>query len=67
MLQYLLARATEPSSYAGAATLLGLLGVTIAPAEWQAIVGFLTALAGLLAIVLPEFGVGSTPPPPSSP
>jgi hypothetical protein len=57
MLQYLLARAKEPSSYAGLATLLGMLGISVAPAEWQAIVGVLTAGAGLAAIVLPEFGI----------
>jgi hypothetical protein len=38
------------------------LGVSLAPAEWQAIVGVLTAVAGLLAIVLPEFGIGTAPP-----
>jgi hypothetical protein len=63
MLQYLLARAKEPSSYAGLATLLGMAGVTIAPAEWQAIVGVLTAIAGLLAILLPELGLGNSAQP----
>lgn len=68
MMQYLLARAKEPSSYAGLATLLGMMGVSIAPVEWQAIVGALTAIAGLLAVVLPELGViGSAPQPPSPP
>jgi hypothetical protein len=56
MLQYLLARAKEPSSYAGLATILGMIGVSLAPAEWQAIVGVLTAGAGLLGVVLPELG-----------
>ena len=60
MLQYLLARAKEPSSYAGVATWLGLAGISIAPAEWQAIVGVLTAIAGLLAILLPELGLGNS-------
>ena len=59
MLNYLLARAKEPSSYAGLAGILGMVGITVAPAEWQAIVGVLTAVASLLAIVLPEFGIGS--------
>ncbi|HXE17642.1 MAG TPA: hypothetical protein VN632_10460 [Stellaceae bacterium] len=59
MLNYLLARAKEPSSYAGLAGLLGMAGVTLAPDEWQAIVGVLTAGASLLAIILPEFGIGS--------
>lgn len=63
MLSYLLARAKEPSSYAGLATLLGIAGVSVAPDEWQAIVGVLTAGASLLAIVLPEFGVRSVQPP----
>lgn len=56
MLNYLLARAKEPSSYAGLATLLGMAGISVAPAEWQAIVGVLTAIASLLAVVLPELG-----------
>lgn len=59
MLSYLLARAKEPSSYAGLASLLGMAGITIAPNEWQAIVGVLTAIAGLLAVVLPELGSNS--------
>jgi len=59
LLNYLLARAKEPSSYAGLAGLLGMAGVTLAPDEWQAIVGVLTAGASLLAIILPEFGIGS--------
>jgi uncharacterized membrane protein HdeD (DUF308 family) len=56
MLQYLLARAKEPSSYAGLAILLSAAGVSVAPGEWQAIVGALTAIAGLLAILFPEPG-----------
>ncbi|HEY5209885.1 MAG TPA: hypothetical protein VIJ42_10625 [Stellaceae bacterium] len=67
MLQYLLARAVEPSSYAGAASLLSMLGIVIAPAEWQAIVGVLTAVAGLIAIVLPELGGGAPPQPTRNP
>lgn len=59
MLSFLLARAKEPSSYAGLATLLGIAGVSVAPDEWQAIVGVLTAVASLLAIILPEFGATS--------
>ncbi len=62
MLNLLLARAKEPSSYAGLATLLGLAGVSIAPPEWQAIVGVLTAIASLVAIVLPEASGASSPP-----
>lgn len=66
MWNYLLARAKEPSSYSGLATLLGMAGISIAPAEWQAIVGVLTALAGLLAVVLPELGRDGAAPPPNS-
>jgi hypothetical protein len=66
MLNYLLARAKEPSSYAGLATLLGIAGISVAPAEWQAIVGVLTALASLLAVILPELGAGNGAPPPRS-
>jgi hypothetical protein len=67
MLDFLLARAKEPSSYAGLATLLGMAGVSIAPAEWQAIVGVLTAVASLLAIVLPELGAAPPSVPPTVP
>lgn len=62
MLNFLLARAKEPSSYAGLATLLGLAGISVAPAEWQAIVGVLTAVASLVAIVLPEASGAAAPP-----
>jgi hypothetical protein len=62
MLQYLLARAKEPSSYAGLASLMGIAGVSIAPAEWQAIVGVVTAVASLIAVLLPELG-GTRPQP----
>jgi hypothetical protein len=61
MLGYFLARAKEPSSYAGLAILLGMAGVSVAPAEWQAIVGVLTAVASLIAVVLPELGGGQDP------
>jgi hypothetical protein len=66
MLNYLLARAKEPSSYAGLATLLGMAGVSIAPTEWQAIVGVLTAIASLLAVVVPELGASGAVSPPHS-
>ena len=62
MLRYLLARAREPSSYAGLATLLGAAGLSVAPAEWQAIVSVLTAIAGLVAILFPD-GAGPSSPP----
>jgi hypothetical protein len=65
MLHYLLARAREPSSYAGLAVLLGAAGISVAPAEWQAIVGVLTAAAGLLAILFPEPGATTPPANPS--
>jgi hypothetical protein len=50
----LAARFKEPSSFAGIATLLGLFGVTVAPAEWQLIVQVATGIAGLIAILVPE-------------
>lgn len=62
MLQYLLARAREPSSYAGLATLLSATGIAVAPAEWQAIIGVLTAIADLLAILFPDPSTISAPP-----
>jgi hypothetical protein len=56
MLHYFLARAREPSSYAGLATLLSAAGIAVATPEWQAIVAVLTAVAGLLAVLFPEPG-----------
>ena len=54
MLQGLLARLKEPSSYAGLSVLLGLFGVHLAPEKFTAIIGIATAVAGALAIFLPE-------------
>ena len=54
MLQYLLARAKEPSSYAGLASLLGLVGINLAPEQSQAIIAVLAAFAAALSVFLPE-------------
>lgn len=47
----ILARAEEPSTYAGVATILAMTGVHIADPVFQAIVHTLTAIAGLVAVV----------------
>ena len=54
MLEGLLKRLKEPSTYAGIASIIGLFGIHVAPETWTAIIAVLTAVAGLLAIVLPE-------------
>ena len=54
MLEGLLKRLKEPSTYAGLASIVGLFGIHVAPETWTAIIAVLTAVAGLLAIILPE-------------
>jgi len=58
----LLARLQEPSTYAGLSALLGLAGVQIPDAKYQAIVHAVAALAGALAIFLGENNAPPTPP-----
>ena len=58
----LLARLQEPSTYAGLAALLGLVGVNLPDAKFQSIAHAVAAVAGALAIFLGESN-GPTPPP----
>jgi sulfite exporter TauE/SafE len=58
----LLARLQEPSTYAGLAALLGLVGVNLPDAKFQSIAHAVAAIAGALAIFLGESN-GPTPPP----
>lgn len=58
MLNDILARLREPSSWAGLAVLLGSLGMSI-PAELAQPIGLIGAgIAGLVAFFLPERGRG---------
>ena len=51
---YLIARFREPSTYAGIAALLASLGVSV-PAPWvQAVSALGVAMAGVVALFLPE-------------
>ena len=54
MLQFILARAKEPSTYAGVATLLTAAGISFSPDLVNAAVAVAVALAGLAAVLLPE-------------
>lgn len=54
MLQGILNRLKEPSTYAGVGVILGLVGIHLAPEKLTAIIGFATAGAALLAVFLPE-------------
>ena len=58
----LLARLQEPSTYAGLSALLGLAGVQIPDAKYQAIVHAIAAIAGAVAIFLGENNVPPAPP-----
>lgn len=57
LLARLLARFSEPSSYAGLGAILALVGFNLPDAELGQVVQFLAAGSGLLAIVLKERGV----------
>jgi len=59
LLAFLLARAKEPSSYAGLAMVLSAAGIHFSDLQFNAIVNLLIALAGALAIFVPE-GRGET-------
>ncbi len=54
MLQFLLQRAKEPSSYAGIATLLTAAGISFPAELFNAGVAVSVAVAGLVAMLLPE-------------
>ena len=54
MIKTLLARLQEPSTYAGLATILGLLHISLPDEKLQAIVKVLIAGAGLAAIFVSE-------------
>ena len=56
-LAYLLARFSEPSSYAGLGALLALLGWHLSDTAIGEIAQLLTAGCGLLALVLKERGL----------
>lgn len=53
-MSYLIERLKEPSSYAGFAALLGIVGVKFAPDQFQAIVTLLTAAAGVAAVFMKD-------------
>lgn len=54
MLAYILDRAREPSSYAGLAALLGIIGVQFAPEQMTVIINAATGVAALLAMLLKD-------------
>lgn len=54
MLQFILDRAKEPSTYAGVATLLAAAGVPYNANLFHAGVTAAVAIAGLIAMLLPE-------------
>jgi hypothetical protein len=58
MLQFIIDRAKEPSSYAGLATLLTAAGVHFTPDMFNAAVTVAVAVAGLAAVLLPEANGG---------
>lgn len=52
MLSFILARAKEPSTYAGLAAIAVGFGLT--EAQWLATSGVLAAIAGAVSVFLPE-------------
>jgi hypothetical protein len=63
MLAYLLARFSEPSSYAGLGAMLVLLGWHFSDSDIGAVVQFLAAACALLALLLKERGMTGVGPP----
>ena len=53
-MQFVLSRLKEPSTYAGLSVLLSLVGVNLAPEQASAIITTATALAGAVAVFVPE-------------
>lgn len=51
---YIVNRLKEPSTYAGLAALLGVVGVKIAPDQLTSIITVLTAIAGAIAVFVPD-------------
>lgn len=58
--RYIADRFKEPSSYAGIAGVLALLGFNIEPDLWQGVVAAASGLCGLAAVLLKDAPV---PPP----
>jgi hypothetical protein len=54
ILAYLVARLKEPSTYAGLASLLGLVGINLAPEHLTAIISIATAIAAGIAVFVPD-------------
>lgn len=54
ILSYLVSRLKEPSTYAGLASLLGLVGVNLAPESLTAIISVATAIAAAVAVFVPD-------------
>ena len=53
-LSYVINRMKEPSTYAGLAALLGVVGLKVAPDQLNALITVLTALAGAIAVFVPD-------------
>jgi len=54
LLNYVVARLKEPSTYAGLAALAGFVGLKITPDTYQAVLQLLVAVAGLVAVLMPD-------------
>lgn len=53
-LSYIVNRMKEPSTYAGLAALLGVVGLKVAPEQLNALITVLTAVAGAIAVFVPD-------------
>jgi NO-binding membrane sensor protein with MHYT domain len=60
MIQFLIARLREPSTYAGLAAVLTAAGITYSPDLLDAAVTVAAALAGLAAVLVPESKAGAS-------
>ena len=62
LIAFLLARLREPSSYAGLGALLAAAGIHADQAIVQASIQVLVAVAGLIAVLMPEKSAGLRAP-----
>jgi hypothetical protein len=54
IISVVVARLKEPSTYAGVAFLAGFVGLKVTPEVWSGAIEVLSAVAGFVAVVLPE-------------
>jgi hypothetical protein len=55
IIDYILARLKEPSTWRGITTLAGVVGVTLSPQHWDAIASATIGIIGLIELIRREY------------